>query len=207
MFKTFIYIFALLLSLFSFALAKSDRIYCDAQLKPLFANIQKIPEAKKLIESIQKEGPIQIRAASTPLSQQFGACWDCGKRIIYVNASQSRSKGALIGSILFELHNAAVNSKMNEYDKLAATGKMSQEAYVRAIEYLEYQNSLMTAKMAEEGIRLGLIPRESRLPTYPNFEEHYRMQKIGGHSAWIAMNFQSLAPRVNKNRERIEIGS
>lgn len=204
MLKILICFCTLFIGTISIASAAPRPLYCDPQLQRHINTIQKIPEAAKLIESIQKEGPIQICANREPLSQQFGAYWDGQNRVICVNTSQ-RSEGAIIGSIIFELHNAAINSKINECDALAASGQIDRENYVRSIEYLEYQNSLMSSNLAKKGIEMRLIPNDARLPTYRNFEEHYRMQKIGGHSAFIAKNYDSIAPRGINVREKLRV--
>jgi hypothetical protein len=201
--KIFIYSFVYFLSLFVYTFADTHSIYCAPQLQPILKTIQKLPEAKELIENILKEGPIQIQSSQAQLSEQFGAFWDGENRIIYVNASPRTSTGSLIGSILFELHNARINSKISYYDELAAKGKIDRKAYVKAIEHLEYQNSLKASSIAQKGIEKGLFPKEARLITYRDFNEHFRMQQIGGHSAWIAKNFDSLAPRKKQGLEKI----
>lgn len=167
-------------------------IECDSHIKECVIKILKIPEARELVEEIQNEGPISIERNDNALSQQFGAFWDEDNRIIFVNESSHRSEGDLIGSILFELHNAAVNSKLDHYDSLAASDRISREDYVESIERIEYENSKKAAEIADKGIRSGILPRSARLPTYRNFEEHYHYQKIGGHSAWISKNYDLL---------------
>ncbi len=140
--------------------------------------LQKLPEVKSLILKIQKEGSIRILCKrNLSVCLRFGACWDPKRRVILVNFSPKKSRGELISSILFELHNAAINSQILHYDDLASKKMIKKENYVRAIEYLEYQNSLKASKMVEKGIRLGVFPDSARLLTYNNFEEHYRIQK------------------------------
>lgn len=181
-----------LLSLGVIPLTNADNVNCAPQLKNIVAIIQKLPEAEKLISDIQKEGRITITVNRSGMLDDFGAYWDPDNRQICVNVKGDSSQGTIIGSILFELHNASVNSKIDYYDNLARTGQINREAYVRAIEHLEYQNSLNAAKLAQKGIDQGLYPSSSRLYTYSNFEEHYRYQKIGGHSAWIARTYDNL---------------
>ncbi len=181
---------------FGFAAVKNTQVRpidCAPQLKNSLTAIQKLPDANKLIAAIQQEGPIRILTNNTQLSQQFGAFWDADNRIIFVNFTPHASQGEIIGSILFELHNAAINSKLDHLDALASSGKIKKEDYVRAVEYLEYQNSLKASKIAQEGIDLGIFPASAHLPTYSNFEEHFRYQKIGGHSSWIAHTFDQLS--------------
>lgn len=163
------------------------------QLSEIITTIQKLPEAKKLIAAIQKEGAISVICnQDEAVCQQFGACWDPDHRVILVNMLQKQSKGEIIGSILFELQNALMNCKILYYDGLAMKGKIGEENYVQAIEYLEYQNSLKASKLAEQGIQLGIFPISARLLTYSSFEEHYRVQKAEGHSDWIAHNYHQL---------------
>jgi hypothetical protein len=191
--------FLILLCQTSFASASVDyknrsiSINCAPELQPLLMDIQKIPEAKELLLTVYRQGPICIEAKNPPaVSQQFGACWDAELRVIFIDASAHRSKGELIGSIIFELHNAAATSKLEYYDHLAASGKIDKESYVRAIERIEFENSHKASKLAEKGIQMGVFPVEARLHTYQNFEEHYHYQKVGGHSSWIARNYDSI---------------
>jgi hypothetical protein len=169
-------------------------VYCTPQLLPSLITIQKLPEARELIANIQKEGPLQLRLGNMAVAEQFGACWDPSNRIIFVNPAPNRS---VIGSILFELQNAFITSKLDQLDHLASQGKISRDSYVEAVERLEYQNSLNAASLARKGIQMKLYPRDALMPTYPTFEEHYRLQKIGGHSAWIANTYNNIAPKGN----------
>lgn len=165
----------------------------SSQLNEIMITIQKLPEAKKLIADVQKEGAIRvIFNRDVAVCQQFGACWDPDHRVILVNMVKKSSKGEIIGSILFELQNALVNSKFLYYNDLATQGKIGKENYVQAIEYLEYQNSLRASKLAEQGIQSGIFPISARLPTYPSFKDHFFAQKTGGHTDWIAHNYYQL---------------
>lgn len=174
-------------------------IHCDPQLQQTLLTIQKLPEARSLIETIQKEGPIKLAVGSMSVAQQFGACWDPDHRTIFINHTSYRSQGEMIGSVLFELQNALISSKLNHLDFLASQGKISKDAYVESVERLEYQNSLNAANLAKKGIQMEIYPYDSLLPTYSSFEEHFRIQKIGGHSAWIANTYNSIAPRHQQN--------
>lgn len=171
-----------------------NNIECAPQLQEYIAAIQKFPEGRTLIESIQQEGAFGI-AVNTYLSQDFGAFWDPDQRLIMVSMSSSRSKGSLIASIIFELHNAAINSKLNHLDRLASQGKIDHDSYVEAVERLEYQNSLMASKLAAEGIRLGFFPEGAYLPTHSSFEEYYKIQQMAGHSNWISQTYYKLSQR------------
>lgn len=162
---------------------------CSPQLQKHLHAILKIPEAKKLVEGIQSEGPIQIVAERTKLSRQFGAFWDPDRRLIVIDTSSNQSDGSIIGSILFELHNASVNAKINQLNQLAADGGTNKSDYIRSMEYLEYVNSLNASKISAKGIKMGIFPRDAYLSTYSSFNEHFKAQRESGHSDAFAHNF------------------
>lgn len=185
--------FICLISTFSWAENNNvSMIPCAPELQRSLKQIQQVPEARELISKVQREGAISILVNRT-IPGQFAAFWDQDERIIYVTLSSDRVEGSIIGSILFELHNALNTSKLDRYDILAREGKIDKNSYVEGVERLEYENSLNAARIAEKGIQMGIFPRGARLPTYASFEEHYRIQKMGGHSAWIANNYDQLA--------------
>lgn len=167
-------------------------VICALPLQKHLAKIQKIPEGKALIDTIQQQGAIKIINKHTNLSDRFGAFWDPDERTICIALSSKITEGGVIGAILFELHNASVASKFNHLDQLAAEGRIDKESYVKSMEYLEYINSLSAAKVAEKGIQMKILPHDARLPTYRNFEEHFSEQKRSGHSSCFARNYDNL---------------
>lgn len=170
-------------------LATEYIVRCAPQLQKCLQAILQIPEAKTLINAIRKEGSIHIAVQNTPLSKQLGAYWDPDQRVIFIDFSSSHDEGLIIGSLLFELHNASVNSQINHLNKLASQRKIDKADYVESMEYLEYINSLNASKIAQKGIKMGILPCDSQLPTYPNFKEHFKAQKMSGHSALFARNY------------------
>lgn len=173
----------------------SKEVFCSKELKSCFAKIQQIPEARELIENIQNDGPISIIAKNTSLSNQFGAYWDREDRMICIALSKDTDEASIIGSILFELHNASVDGKFDELDELATRGQITKAKYVESMEYLEYVNSINTAKLAEKGIAMKVIPRGARLPTYDSFKEHFAAQLRSGHSDCFGQIYDSISPR------------
>lgn len=167
-------------------------VKCAPQLQDSFNTMLKLSEIRDLISTIQKEGNIQITVRNTELSEQFGAFWDMDNRIICIAMSPNASKGRIIGSILFELHNALANKQLNELDELAAQKKISKDAYVEGVERIEYHNSLKAAVITTKGVELGLFPHDAQLHTYSSFEEHYRIQQWAGHSAWIGKTYEDI---------------
>ena len=166
---------------------------CSPTLRRHVETIEKLPEARDLIATILKEGPIHIKANNSPLAKQFGAYWDCETREIVISFGPERTDGAIIGSILFELQNALVGSKFNRLDRLAMERRIDRNSYILQGEYLEYLNSLNCAKLADKGIQLGLYPSSARLNTYRNFDEHYYYQYISGHSQVIGRKYDCLS--------------
>lgn len=173
-----------------------EQVQCVPELQDCLSKIQQLPEARMLIAAIQKEGTIRIIInADHYLTKKFGAFWDPVHRTITVNYSDNISEGSLIGSIVFEMHNALVNSKMLELDNLAVAGRIDRDTYVEEFERLEYKNSKDASKLVQRGIRRGIFPRSAHLPTYDSFEEHFYVQKEAGHSEFIGRNFDHLTPR------------
>ncbi|MDP1834943.1 MAG: hypothetical protein Q8K75_03345 [Chlamydiales bacterium] len=170
-------------------------IHCPPRLEKSLKTIEQLTEAREFINEIKKQGPIKFSADAEGPAREFGACWDCDRRIIFVNPDFHESTGAMIGSILFELQNAYVSAKYDHLDHLAATGQINRSNYVREAERVEYHNSINAAAMAQKGIDCGLFPKDARLPTYPNFEKHFQMQQWAGHSEQVARNYD-LARRL-----------
>lgn len=198
MFKAIICSLAVVLSSFTFLHSanedlKSVSVTCSKQLQQILNKILSVTEARKLITEIQSEGNIRILVSNHPLAKQFGAFWDVDERTICVNMRSIKSEGEMIGSILFELHNAAANSKIEHIYDLATKGKITRENYVKEMEYLEYVNSIKCAALAKKGISQGIFPKNACLHTYKSFEEHFYFQKKEGHSAFVAKTYDMLA--------------
>jgi hypothetical protein len=170
-------------------MTKENTVQCDPQLQKCFQAILQIPEARNLINAIRKEGSIQIAVQNTALSKQLGAYWDPDRRIIFIDFSSHQEDGVIIGSLLFELHNASVNFQINHLNELAGKRKIDKDKYVESMEYLEYLNSINASNIAANGIKMGILPRDSQLPTYSSFEEHFKAQKMSGHSAFFERNY------------------
>ncbi|CDR33660.1 hypothetical protein [Criblamydia sequanensis] len=99
---------------FTPAFSENSRfIYCDKELQGPLYKILKLPEACNVIKDIQKAGPFKVLVNNhSELSNQFGAYWDSNTRAIVVSLNFNQSEGEIIGSILFELHNALINDKL-----------------------------------------------------------------------------------------------
>lgn len=189
--RRFLYIFFLFaISLFTHLSASIPHPF---ELKSCMNKILQLQEAKELIAKIQKEGPFSIAINNQHrLTQKFGAFWDPCKRVIIVRCTSHSDEGSLIGSIIFEMHNALANSKLLHYDYLAASGNIRRHDYIKAIEYIEYLNSKNASFMTLKGIKSGLFPKSAFLRTYKTFKEHYSVQIKAGHSNQISKNYDDL---------------
>src|SRR5688500_17542101 len=103
-----------------FSQTSNNVISCAPELTNSMQTIQKLDEGKKLIAEILKEGPLRIAVANSRVPEQFGACWDSVRRIIFVSISSPRNHGEIIGSLIFEMHNALNTSKFDDLDYLAS---------------------------------------------------------------------------------------
>jgi hypothetical protein len=169
---------------------KVININCAKKLQPCLQRILQLDEGRELLNQIYQEGPISFITSNHMLSEQFGAFWDTDHRAISLNGE--RPTGEIIGSMLFEMQNALVSKKFEELDHLAEKGRIDRESYMKGMEYLEYQNSLNAAAIADKGIASGIFPEGAFLPTYSSFEEHYYYQKVGGHSAWFGNMYDEI---------------
>jgi hypothetical protein len=202
MFKKLNFVFFVVISLFSQMIfaeagsrsAPSSSVVCSPILKRYVNTILKVPEARALIERVQREGAISIAVHNDSLSRKFGAFWDGEDRVIAINMDAHDTEGEIIGSIIFELHNAAAEVQLNHIDELASQGRIDRNRYTESVERIEYENSWKAARVAERGIAMGVFPQSARLRTFNSFEEYYRLQKIGGHSACISRNYDLFAP-------------
>lgn len=192
MLKVMFFIVFILFASVNIQAANNVSVSCAPQLQNCINKMQKLPEIRELLAEIQREGLIRIITSNHGLARQFGAFWDPDQRTISVNLSAHTSEGELIGSILFEMHNASINSQLDHLDYLAVRRQIDKRSYVEAVERLEYQNSVKASKIAQKGIELGIFPPSATLQTYSSFEEHYRIQQEAGHSSWIARTYDNL---------------
>lgn len=189
--KYLILLFCLLsVQLFADFSKMPQKVICVPALQNYLQKLVKIPAVEKLIEGIQREGIIKIEAKSSPVSKQFGAYWDPDNRVVCVDVSKNRTEGEIFGSLLFELHNASTNLRINELNRLASQKKISKDDYVKSMEFMEYLNSKNASRISAQGIKMGILPSDAYLPTYSNFEEHFQAQIESGHSACFARNYE-----------------
>ncbi|MDB2614066.1 hypothetical protein N9Y92_02785 [Chlamydiales bacterium] len=176
---------------FSFA-SKSQITNYSNELTKAMHLIHKFPEARQLILEIQNDGEIQV-LANRHSRLPFEALWDPTRRSIVVDLSMHDSEGALVRSIIFEMHNALTNKRHSDLDQHAYQGTMSRDEYVKQVEYVEYKNCLDTKKLLKKGIQAGVFPKDSSWDSVPDtFEEHFYLQQQFGHSQYIAESYDHL---------------
>lgn len=155
--------------------------------------IEKLPEARQLLAKIHKEGNIGIELG-TQDTGNFNGLWVANRRVIIINPDHLKNEGSLICTILFEMHNAYTNTRFLKLVNLASQGKISKEQYVENIERMEHANALSTCRILEKGMNMGIFPRTSTWSIFTDFESHYMVQQIQGHSQWLANSYESMSP-------------
>lgn len=155
--------------------------------------IESVPEAVSVLKQVQEKGAIRIETEYFHDSD-FEALWDSTNRIIYINEANNETTEKMISSILFELHNAKTDEQLKRLFKQAKTGQIDKESYVESVEKLEYHNALATSQLIEKGIQEGMFSRKARWEVCSNFQDHYRVQQLHGHSQWIANKFNNMSP-------------
>jgi len=193
-FILFFFIFSTTITTFSYAKKPSayfaqNHITCAKQLQDVLAIIEELPEGKDLIQRVLKDGSISIKP-NQKYSKKFDGYWEGSRRTIHLTASD---RNTLIGTLIFEMHNAIRDKDFEELDKKAYRGKISKKDYVEAIEYIEYENALSTKNILKKGIAKDIFPSSSYWNIPNNFSEHFAIQKSAGHSARIAKDFDRLA--------------
>ncbi|MBA2728249.1 MAG: hypothetical protein H0U49_08785 [Parachlamydiaceae bacterium] len=184
---------------------KTTEQYVSVQYSPELKNslraIRNLKEGNKLICDILKQGALRLSVAKNECSVKFGACWDPDRRIIFINLSSHNSEEEIIASLIFELHNALKTPQFNQLFSLATNQKIDKEKYVKSIEFIEYQNSIDTAALIKLGVEKKVFGKNTYVSTYNTFDEHYWYQKMSGHSAVHANNYDSLTA-FNKSWKR-----
>jgi hypothetical protein len=164
------------------------------QFAAVIESIHRLPEARELIKRTQQEGEIKV-AINTTIAGSFDAYWEANSRTILVNAQKNRSKGSLICSILFELHNASTDTTLSRLIERASRGEIDKETYVQAVEQMEHTNALNTIALLKKGVAKGIFPSNTRWPIFYNFINHYQVQQLQGHSQWLAAQYDQIAPK------------
>lgn len=159
--------------------------------KEILMKIQQLPEVTKLIHEVEKEGPVRVEVMDIT-SANFDAFWDSKNRIVRINERQNQVEGVFICSLIFELHNASTDGRFKQLYQMAKQGQISKEKYVENVERMEHQNALNASTILDKGIRLGIFDNSARWFILRDFNDHYRVQQMHGHSAWIARNYDRL---------------
>ncbi len=170
------------------------------ELESIISKIQQLPEVEPLLAQIQKKGPIRIELASN--SGNFDAMWSSGRRVIMINPNKHRSESTIIVSLLFEMHNAARDHELLGIVDAAASGEIDKDRFVYLTEKLEHENCLNTCRLLKLGIERGLFPDNTTWNIYSNFEDHYKIQQLHGHSIWLAHVYNQYNPKGKAMRYR-----
>ncbi len=169
------------------------------ELEEAVSTLAKVPEIVTLINKVQEDGPVSIKFEHMS-AFDFEALWNSDSRTIVVNAKNNKTKGGIITSILFELHNAKTNNQLISLFEQAQKGEINKDTYVRSVEKMEHENAVNTARLINKGIKDGIFPEDAYWPIYENFEDHYKLQQVFGHSQWLAKKYDEMHPK-NKQRK------
>lgn len=178
-------------SLFGFVKKQGPFLEVPLTMRPQVEMLMHFDGTRSFLNSFDQEPPITLQWISLG-KESSNAFWSVEKRMIALNASKEWEEGEMIYSILFELHNAKASEALISLDKQAANQQITKSQYVESVERVEYQNVLETARLLEEGVDLGYFPKETYIPAYPDFPEHFRLQVEYGHSAFIAAKYDAL---------------
>lgn len=181
----------ILLSILAFNCAQANDVDCAKRFQPLLEKIERVPEGQALIERALEEGDVRVRTNRGHLGN-FEGYWSLGNRTVYLTVSNHTSQSELLTTLIFELQNATRTKDFRALDKQAWQGKIKRSDYIRENEYIEYENVMATAKVLDAGRRAGIFPSECVWKYHDNFEDHFRLQKRTGHSAYIGHSYDSI---------------
>lgn len=193
-----------MLLVFSAGEIRGAEIFCDPVLQPYLERLHRIREVRIVLNKILINGSIHIVSRNCPLAAQFGAYWDRKERVICIHCSHEMGDGEILGTLLFELENAANDPCFARVDALFLDGKIDGTRYAEFMEFLEYVHSLKAAKIAKEGIEAKILPLDAALPIYPNFCTYLQAQQEGGHfSYYEKVTNESREQKSPANFERL----
>lgn len=194
MLKKYSIVLVMFISLLSWTRTFADsQITYNKELKNEFNRICSLPGAETLMEKALRKGPIRVEAKYLK-DEESQAYWDGMNRTITINSARPQTMGERIHSILFELHNAASDDTLKQVVDEAIAGRLGKEQYVERIERMEHKNAVSCCELYQNGVDQGLFPSDGQVPVLRNFNDHYLMQQITGHSAWIARTYDINCP-------------
>lgn len=164
--------------------------HCSQDLAPALRAIYRFPQGRKLIDEVEKSGPVMIYRA--PFNSRSNAMWMEPDRAIVINARESLTFAEIVRSIFFELHNAKTAWKFSQLDSLASNYQLSKSAYIENVEWVEHQNAVTCSRLIDLAIRKGYFPSDAHWPISPDFNRHYEIQVRTGHTQKIAAMYDSL---------------
>jgi hypothetical protein len=165
-----------------------------SELKSPIETLLSFPKAQRVLSEVEKKvGRIRVRLKSFSISTQ-SAMWHPKSHSIILHPKKKRNEGDVIRLVLFEMHNAKNQYKFQKIDALANRGAIDKQSYIRAIEYIEYENVMETVALIDEGIRQGYYPKSAHWKVYNDFEKHYALQQRVGHSQFIGATYDKISP-------------
>lgn len=162
------------------------------ELENIVSKIEQMPEVQPLLNKVYEKGPIALELASN--SGDFDAMWASGRRVILINPNRHRSESTMIVSLIFELHNAARDTELLDLVDNASSGAIDKDTFVYRTEKLEHENCLDTIRLINLGVKRGLFPSNTSWNIYADFEDHYKIQQLKGHSTWLADTYNRYNP-------------
>jgi len=162
------------------------------RLRHMIAQMRQLPEANRVIDKALQGGTITLELSYRAMP--FEAMWESTSRRIVLDGIRTANHGRMLCNLLFELHNAASEPLYQKLYRQGRHGLLDCDTYVEAVERIEYNNMIHTADIVERGIRKGLLPTSARWEIVRDFDTHYKIQQLTGHSLQIVQEF-------NRHRE------
>lgn len=162
-------------------------------VRAVILQLKRMPESNEVIRQALGMGSITVEMSSKGMP--FNAMWENYERRIVVDKRASKDQGSLLCHLLFELTNAVAEPRYQELCELAIDGLIDCDSYVEAVERIEYENMVRTVAIIEKGISSGIFPSTAGWEVIHDFDIHYKIQQLAGHSLLIAKEYQEITGR------------
>lgn len=160
---------------------------CPPAIGPLLRQIASFPQGIDLLDQVARQGRVRIVYGE-------GGSWNPEERSLTLQRPNG-DQVALLQTLIFELHNALREVEIHPIWKKAERGEVDKELFVRSIEAWEHENLLRAERLVRQGIEAGQLPKELSIDPFEDFETHYMLQQISGHSQRYAEAYDQIVQR------------
>lgn len=159
---------------------------CEEAIEQAKSIFLRYPDARKLWEEVEEEGPFKVRCGTSQEAPYGDVCISATREIVIEDGLRDNLSG--LGSTLFELNNLR-STKAFELARLnpcVAYTEAQREKFVRDIEQVEYDNVKRACEITRNCVDQGCWPEGYGITAegfnLDSFSDYLRVQEESGHS-------------------------